>query len=93
MNLPKITNGTTKQINWAEKIRSTWIKKLTAQMEIIEISLNQNNLNDIIRKDYEGRLKDYKILLEQYTIRDDAEWFIEWRNGVYQGQRGCKNYL
>ena len=77
-NLPKITKGSVKQIAWAEKIRKTWIKKLTNWIGIDP----QNPCCD-----------SWKILLNQYQTRDDAEWFIDWRTGAYTGGRGTRNYL
>jgi len=82
--LPKIINGTIKQIAYAEKIRSIWIKKLTAWILELETKLNQNNLNNTTQIIYETKLQDYKELLNQYQTRYDALWFIHWKNGVYQ---------
>jgi len=83
--LPKITNGTIKQIVYAEKIRSIWIKKLNNWIVELEIKLNQNNLNNTTQTIYETKLQDYKILLSQYQTRNDTLWFIRWKNGIYQG--------
>ena len=75
---PKIKNGSVKQIAWAEKIRKNMIGKLTKW-----ISLDPKNENCTM----------WRELLESYQTETDAQWFIDWRNGVYVGARGCQNYL
>ncbi len=76
-----MTNGSEKQIKWAEDIK----KNAIDYFENGFVKENSNRERAIERgktnlTGYDTRIEDYKNILESLNRKTDAEWFIDNRN-------------
>ena len=76
-----MTNGSEKQIKWAEEIKKNAVdyfgKGLTKEKSNRERAIEREKTN---LTGYDTRIEDYENILESLNNKTDAEWFIGNRN-------------
>ncbi len=76
-----MTNGSEKQIKWAEEIKKNAVdyfeKGLTKEKSNRERAIEREKTN---LTGYDTRIEDYENILESLNNKTDAEWFIDNRS-------------